>query len=94
MNTEQTTEKVSAPETRKIKLSPVGSNQTELEYPDGTTVLYSYETPVAAFVPGRGALCTTTKFSRTTSKHITLAVNRWGATRHNVGQREIESIII
>jgi hypothetical protein len=73
-----------------MKLNPVGSNQTEIENEHGVTVLYSYSTPVAAFVPSRGALCTTQKYSRTTSKHITLALNRWGATRHNVEQSVID----
>lgn len=72
-----------------MKLSPVGSNQTEVERGDGVTILYSYQTPVAAFVPGKGALCTTTKYSRTTSKHIGLAVQRWGASRTNVEQETI-----
>lgn len=75
-----------------MKLSPVGSNQTEVEREGGVTILYSYETPVAAFVPGKGALCTTTKYSRTTSRHIGLAVARWGATRHDVDQRVIDQL--
>ena len=69
-----------------MKLTPVGSNQTEVEYSTGVAVLYSYKTPVAAFVPGKGALCTETKYSTTTSRHINAAVARWGATRHNVAQ--------
>ena len=69
-----------------MKLNPVGSNQNEIEHDNGVTILYSYKTPVAAFVPSKGALCTSTKYSRTTSKHITLAVERWGATRTPVDQ--------
>ena len=72
-----------------MKLHPVGSNQTEIERADGTTVLYSYKTPVAVFVPGRGALCTMQKYSKTTSSHISKAVKRWGATRHHVTQETI-----
>lgn len=75
-----------------MKLNPVGSNQTEVEKSDGTTVLYSYQTPVAAFVPGKGALCTSKKYSVTTSKHINQAVSRWGATRVNVDQGVIDQI--
>lgn len=48
-----------------MKLNPVGSNQAEIEYEDGTTVLFSCSTPVAAFVPGRGGLCTSTKYGAT-----------------------------
>jgi len=69
-----------------MKLNPVGSNQNEIEHDNGVTILYSYKTPVAAFVPGQGALCTSTKYSRTTSKHITQAVERWGCSRTNVEQ--------
>lgn len=74
------------------KLNPVGSNQTEIEKADGTTILYSYKTPVAAFVPGRGALVTSKKWSVTTSRHINKALERWGATRHEVDQTEIEKL--
>ena len=73
-----------------MKLTPIASNQTEVETADGLTVLYSYSTPVAVFVPGKGGLCTKTKYSRTTSKHITQAVARWGATRVNVEQSEVD----
>lgn len=75
-----------------MKLNPVGSNQTEVEKQDGTTILYSYKTPVAAFVPGKGALCTSKRYSVTTSKHVNQAVARWGATRHDVDQGVIDQI--
>jgi len=77
-----------------LKLQPVGSNQTEIERLDGTTILYSYKTPVAVFVPGKGALCTSTKYSRTTSKHITQAVARWGSSRTNVEQSVVDQYAI
>ena len=51
----------------------VGSNQTVTVLPTGTVVFFSYATPVAAFIPGRGYLRTATLYSRTTTKHI----NRW-----------------
>ena len=76
------------------KLKPIASNQTELERADGVTVLYSYQTPVAVFVPGRGALCTRQKYSVTTSKHINQAVARWGATRSDVEQAEIDKYAV
>lgn len=75
-----------------LKLTPVGSNQTEIERADGVTILYSYSTPVAAFVPGRGALVSATKYSVTTSRHVNQAVERWSATRHEVPQAEIDSL--
>ena len=55
-----------------IKLIPLASNMTVLHLPVGS-VLFSYETPVAAYVSGRGWVRTATKYSKTTTKHI----NRW-----------------
>ena len=69
-----------------MKLNPVAANQTEIEKSDGTIVFYSYSTPVAVFVPGTAALVTSTKYSVTTSKHITKTVNRWGCTKTIVDQ--------
>ena len=56
-----------------MKLSPIAANQTQVELKNGTVVLFSYKTPVAAFVPGQGYVRTKTQYSRTTSKHI----NKW-----------------
>lgn len=75
-----------------MKIKPVGSNQTEVEKKDGITVLYSYQTPVAAFVPGKGGLCTTKKYSKTTSKHINSAISRWSCTRLDVDQGIINQL--
>ena len=52
-----------------MKLSQIGSNQTEISTARGNRVLYSYETPVAAWTE-QGAFRTSTKYSVTTSKHI------------------------
>ena len=75
-----------------MKLNPVGSNQTEIEREGGTVILYSYSTPVAAFVPGKGALCTSERYSNTTSRHVNAAVVRWGATRTDVDQGVIDQL--
>ena len=56
-----------------MRITPIAANQTEVELSDGTCVLFSYKTPVAALVPGKGWIRTSTKFSPTTSRHI----NRW-----------------
>ena len=53
-----------------MNLKPLGSNKTQLDLSDGTSVLFSYKTPVAAFVPGVGYVKTEKKWSVTTSKHI------------------------
>lgn len=75
-----------------MKLNPIAANQIEIERADGITVFYSYKTPVAAFVPGRGGLVSNQKYSRTTSKHVTQAIARWGCSRHEVEQAEIDAI--
>ena len=56
-----------------MKVQHVGRNQTEVTLADGTCVLFSYQTPVAAIVPGKGWIRTAYKWSATTTKHI----NAW-----------------
>jgi len=75
-----------------MKLKVIAANQTEIEKDNGNTVFFSYNTPVAVFVPGRGGLVTEKKWSRTTSKHCTQAIARWGCTRTNVPQSEIDAL--
>ena len=53
-----------------MKLTQLGSNQTLLLMPDGEEFFFSYETCVAGYTPGEGYFKTSTKYSRTTSKHI------------------------
>ena len=75
-----------------MKLNPVGSNQTEIEREGGVIVLYSYQTPVAAFVPGKGGLCSSQKYSVTTSRHVNAALSRWGCSRTDVDQGVIDQL--
>ena len=53
-----------------MKLKVIGSNQTEVSYSSGVRALFSYSTPVAVYLPGRGFIITSVKHSRTTSRHI------------------------
>jgi hypothetical protein len=79
-----------------MKIKPAGSNMTELETSDGTTVLFSYTTTVAAFMPGVGFIKTEKTFSRTTSKHITKWINKNGSpesTVTEVSQEMIEELV-
>jgi len=55
-----------------MKLKPIGSNKTELTISPRIQVLFSYETPVAAWIDGQ-YYKTDVKWSKTTSKHI----NSW-----------------
>jgi hypothetical protein len=53
------------------QIKKIGQQSTaELNYDNGAQILRSYNTHVAAYVPGLGWMETTTKYSRTTSRHI------------------------
>ena len=58
-----------------MKVQQVTTTSTQISLADGTEVLFSYSTPVAALVPGKGWIRTEQFYSTTTSKHI----NRWFA---------------
>ena len=52
-----------------MKLYSIGANKTELHIKDAI-VLFSYNTPVAATILGKGHFKTSQRFSVTTSRHI------------------------
>lgn len=56
-----------------MNLTTIGANQTMITLSNGAQVFYSYNTPVAACLPGVGYVVTDVKHSTTTSKHI----NAW-----------------
>lgn len=72
-----------------MKIKQVGSNMTEL-HKDGIVVLFSYETPVAAYIDGE---CVRTEefYSPTTTRHI----NKWlaGVKARTVPQQTIEDLL-
>ena len=72
-----------------MKLKQIAANVTELTIND-TSVMFSYETPVAGW-NDNGAFRTNEKFSVTTTKHI----NKYlaGASANIVPQKWIESIV-
>jgi hypothetical protein len=54
-----------------MKVKWFGSkNMVVFQFADGMEILFSYRTPVAAFIPGMGRVVTETEYSVTTSKHI------------------------
>ena len=55
-----------------MQLTPIASNMTEVETKDAR-ILFSYRTPVAAYVFGRGYVKTEKWYSTTTTRHI----NKW-----------------
>lgn len=73
-----------------MKITPIGSNKTLRTLDNGTQILYSYSTPVAAFIPGRGHIRTDKFHSVTTSRHI----NKWldEAEAEIVPQSQIDAL--
>ena len=55
-----------------MQLTPIASNMTEVETSEAR-ILFSYRTPVAAYVYGDGFVRTEKWWSVTTSRHI----NKW-----------------
>ena len=74
-----------------MKLQPIAPNCTQISKGDGTRILFSYESPVAAFIPGRGYVRTDKKWSNTTSKHI----NKWlgKVTAQLIPQSELDALV-
>ena len=74
-----------------MRITKPGPNTTELDLNDGTSVFFSYKTPVAAYVLGRGFVKTSTKYSVTTSKHV----NQWldGRNHETVDQSELDALV-
>lgn len=74
-----------------MKINSIGSNQTQISMNDGTEILVSYSTPVAAFIPGQGYVRTEKFWSNTTSKHT----NRWlgGLKAKSVPQETLDDLM-
>lgn len=67
---------------------------TEITKANGTAVLVSYSTPVAAFVPGqKGAMVAQERYSRTTSRHVAEFCKRHGLTPREVPQSDIAALL-
>lgn len=62
-----------------MNLKPHGANQTSLTLPSGIEIFFSYETPVAAYIPEHGFFYTAKFHSRTTVKHVSHWLARNGA---------------
>ena len=76
-----------------MKLKPIKSNMIEINI-KGTSILFSYETPVACHVIGKGYLKTSKRWSKTTQRHINqwLKMNDAGSVQV-VDQSVIENIL-
>ena len=72
-----------------MQLTPIASNMTEVETNDAR-ILFSYSTPVAAYIFGEGFVKTDKWWSTTTSRHI----NKWGARdAKEVPQSRLNSLV-
>ena len=73
-----------------MQLTPIASNMTEVETSDAR-ILFSYRTPVAAYVFGEGYVRTEKWWSVTTSRHI----NKWldGGTAKEVSQTYLDKLV-
>ena len=72
-----------------MTLRQVGSNMTLLRF-HGKEIFFSYETPVAAWVSGRGYIQTDHYYSKTTRKHISMWLE--GRSAETVPQAEIDQL--
>ena len=73
-----------------MQLTPIASNMTEIET-DDARILFSYRTPVAAYVFGVGYVKTDKWWSVTTSRHI----NKWtdNCTVKEVSQTYLDNLV-
>lgn len=74
-----------------MNLNPIRANMTELDLGDGTIILFSYKTPVAAQID-RVYYKTEYKWSATTTRHI----NQWlnGAKSNISPQSFFDGLIV
>ena len=72
-----------------MQLTPIASNMTEVETKDAR-ILFSYRTPVAAYIFGEGFVKTEKYWSVTTSRHI----KKWGARdAKEIPQSRLDSLV-
>ena len=73
-----------------MQLTPIASNMTEVETSEAR-ILFSYRTPVAAYVFGEGFVRTEKWWSVTTSRHI----NKWidGVPAKEVAQTYLDKLV-
>ena len=72
-----------------MQLTQIAPNKTEIETSQAR-ILFSYRTPVAAYIFGEGFVKTEQYWSVTTSKHI----NKWGARDgKKVPQARLDSLV-
>ena len=73
-----------------MQLTPIASNMTEVETSEAR-ILFSYRTPVAAYVFGEGYVRTEKWWSVTTSRHINKCLD--GGTAKEVSQTYLDNLV-
>ena len=71
-----------------MKLNHLASNKTELTLADGTQVLFSYQTPVAAWKDGE-YFKTSKRWSHTTTRHV----NSWAHLATEKPQEYFDNLV-
>lgn len=76
-----------------MKLKKYGENEIEVSFKNGSVVLFSYETPVAA-VHNLEVLVSKTKYSASTTKHVNRFIKRWNRPFFIVEQEMINNMVV
>ena len=75
-----------------MQLTPIASNMTEVETSEAR-ILFSYRTPVAAYVFGVGYIKTDKFWSVTTSRHINKWIGDKDVTVREVTQTYLDGLV-
>ena len=75
-----------------MQLTPIASNMTEVETSEAR-ILFSYRTPVAAYVYGVGYIKTDKFWSVTTSRHINKWIGDKDVTVREVTQTYLDELV-
>ena len=75
-----------------MQLTPIASNMTEVET-SAARILFSYRTPVAAYVFGVGYIKTDKYWSVTTSRHINKWIGGKDVTVREVTQTYLDGLV-
>ena len=75
-----------------MQLTPIASNMTEVETSEAR-ILFSYRTPVAAYVFGVGYIKTDKFWSVTTSRHINKWIGGKDVTVREVTQTYLDGLV-
>ena len=75
-----------------MKLKLIASNMIEISINSVGTILFSYETPVAAYTPN-GTFRTSKKWSSSTSRHINTWLHKNGLIAKEAPQEFFDNLV-